>query len=162
MRLVITENLANVQAEPAGSCLVIVCPWMAGLPAETGLWISVLPIHDVNALAELDEPVVVPPALAPYVYFGVFALDRFRAPARLFARLRARGIAGIVNLPSVTFFDARTASTLSSLDFRLAQEVAFLKQACALACAPRSRRSPASMRQTDSISSSRTTVRAVN
>lgn len=131
MRLVVTENLANVQAGPAGSCLVVVCPWLAGLPAESGLWISALPIHDVNAMAEAHEPVVIPPALAPFVYFGVFALDRFRAPARLFARLRARGITGIVNLPSVTFFDGRTADTLRSLDFGLAQEVAFLKQATA-------------------------------
>jgi predicted TIM-barrel enzyme len=129
MRLVITDHLPSMQVDPPGSCLMIVCPWLAGLPKETRLWISALPVHDVNALAESDEPVAIPPALAPFVYFGVFALDRFRAPGRLLQRLRARGIGRIVNLPSVTFFDGRTAATLRSLDFGLAQEIAFLRRA---------------------------------
>ena len=129
MRLVITDHWANAECGQPGSCLKIVCPWLAGLPRETGLWISALPVHDVNALAELDEAVAITPALEPFVYFGVFALDRFRAPARLLQRLRARGISRIVNLPSVTFFDGRTAATLRSLDFGLAQEIEFLKQA---------------------------------
>jgi predicted TIM-barrel enzyme len=117
---VITDSLAEVEGSP-GSCLIILCPWLAGLPEKTGLWMSALPIHDVNALAESDEAVAIPPSLAPFVYFGVFALDRFRAPGRLLQRLRARGIGRIVNLPSVTFFDGRTAATLRSLDFGLAQ-----------------------------------------
>jgi predicted TIM-barrel enzyme len=129
MRLVITDNLAKVESGAPGSCLMVLCPWLAGLPADAGLWISALPIHDVNAMAEADEPVAIPPALAPFVYFGVFALDRFRAPARLLQRLRAKGIGQIVNLPSVTFFDGRTAATLRSLDFGLAQEIEFLKRA---------------------------------
>jgi predicted TIM-barrel enzyme len=128
MRLVITDNL-DAEAGSPGSCLIILCPWLAGLPAESGLWLSALPIHDVNALAEADEPVAIPPAMTPFVYFGVFALDRFRAPGRLLQRLRARGIDRIVNLPSVTFFDGRTAATLRSLDFGLAQEIEFLKRA---------------------------------
>jgi predicted TIM-barrel enzyme len=128
MRVVITASLAGVEGSP-GRCLIILCPWLAGLPKETGLWISALPIHDVNALAESHDPVAIPPALAPSVYFGVFALDRFRAPARLLQGLRARGIDRIVNLPSVTFFDGRTAATLRSLDFGLAQEIEFLKRA---------------------------------
>jgi predicted TIM-barrel enzyme len=140
MRLVITDDLAKVETGPPGSCLVVVCPWLAALPKETGLWISALPIHDVNAIAETDEPVAMPPALAPFVYFGVFALDRFRAPGRLLQRLRARGIDRIVNLPSVTFFDGRTAATLRSLDFGLPQEIEFLERAraeglCAGLCA---------------------------
>jgi predicted TIM-barrel enzyme len=129
MRLIITDNLGKVEGGSPGSRLIIVCPWLAALPKETGFWISALPIHDVNALAESDEPVAIPPALAPFVYFGVFALDRFRAPGRLLQRLRARGIGRIVNLPSVTFFDGRTAATLRSLDFGLAQEIEFLKRA---------------------------------
>jgi predicted TIM-barrel enzyme len=129
MRLLITDDLAKVEGGPPGSCLIVVCPWLGALPRETGLWLSALPIHDVNAIAETDEPVAIPPALAPFVYFGVFALDRFRAPGRLLQRLRARGIGRIVNLPSVTFFDGRTAATLRSLDFGLAQEIEFLKRA---------------------------------
>jgi predicted TIM-barrel enzyme len=126
MRLVITDDLGKVGGSPG---LIILCPWLAGLPEETGLWISALPVHDVNAIAEADEPVAIPPALEHLVYFGVFALDRFRAPGRLLQRLRARGIGRIVNLPSVTFFDGRTAATLRSLDFGLAQEIEFLKRA---------------------------------
>jgi predicted TIM-barrel enzyme len=129
MRLVITDDLAKVEGGPPGSCLMIVCPWLAGLPKEIGLWISALPIHDVNAIAESDEPVAISPPLAPFVYFGVFALDRFRAPGRLLQRLRARGIRRIVNLPSVTFFDGRTAATLRSLAFGLDQEIEFLQRA---------------------------------
>jgi predicted TIM-barrel enzyme len=128
MRLVITDHLAKLAGSP-GSCLIVVCPWLGALPKEAGLWLSALPIHDVNAIAETDEPVAIPPALAPFVYFGVFALDRFRAPGRLLQRLRARGIGRIVNLPSVTFFDGRTAATLRSLGFGLAQEIEFLKRA---------------------------------
>ncbi|MBI1773912.1 MAG: phosphoenolpyruvate hydrolase family protein [Proteobacteria bacterium] len=113
-------------AEPS---LTIVCPWLRGLPAESGLWISALPIHDVNSF--IDGDLGVDPAAGEHrrLYFGVFALDRFRSQARIFSMLRAQGIERIINLPSVSFFDGRSASTLQSLDLGWSQEVEFLRAA---------------------------------
>src|SRR5262249_49463449 len=63
------------------------------------------------------------------VYFGVFLLDRLRSTDHLFAGLRAKGVRRLINLPSVSFFDASTARTLDMLDFSIEREIAFLLQA---------------------------------
>jgi predicted TIM-barrel enzyme len=118
----------SIGAVPSGS-LVIVCPWLKGLPEESGLWIAALPIHDVNGYLDDDPGVTVPTELHGQLYFGVFALDRFRSLPRLFASLHAKGIERIVNLPSVSFFDGRSAGILQSLDLGCAQEVEFLRKA---------------------------------
>jgi predicted TIM-barrel enzyme len=118
----------SIRAAPGGS-VVIVCPWLKGLPEESGLWIAALPIHDVNGYLDEDSGTTVPMDLRGRLYFGVFALDRFRSLPRLFASLHAKGIQRIVNLPSVSFFDGRSAGILQSLDLGCAQEVEFLRKA---------------------------------
>src|SRR5690242_14578075 len=90
-------------AELGGDQAAIVCPWLAGLPAESGLWLSALPIHDVNSFVQSDTHIDVPPGIRNRTYFGLFALDRFRPAAQLIAALKANGIERIINLPSVSF-----------------------------------------------------------
>lgn len=109
--------------------VVIVCPWLKGLPRESGLWISALPIHDVNSFISGNAHVDVPSELCDRLYFGVFALDRFRSSTQLLAALRTMGVKRIINLPSVSFFDGRSATILKSLDLGPAGEVEFLRQA---------------------------------
>jgi predicted TIM-barrel enzyme len=109
--------------------VIVLCPWLKGLSPTTGVWVSALPIHDVNGFVDSDGPLV--PARwrrVPY-YLGVFALDRFRSPDRLLARLHTKGVTGIVNVPSVSFFDGRSSSILESLDFGYEKEVDFLRRA---------------------------------
>ena len=118
----------SVRATPSGP-IVIVCPWLKGLPKESGLWIAALPVHDVNGYVDDEPGMTVPMELRGQLYFGVFALDRFRSLPRLFASLHAKGIERIINLPSVSFFDGRSAGILQSLDLGCAQEVEFLRKA---------------------------------
>jgi predicted TIM-barrel enzyme len=99
------------------------------LSPEVGLWVSALPIHDVNDFIDSDLPLDATASCRALVYVGVFALDRFRSSERLLAQLRAKGVERIVNLPSVSFFDGRSTSILESLDLGCEQELAFLRQA---------------------------------
>jgi predicted TIM-barrel enzyme len=124
-----------VHQVPAGTApygaddVILVCPWLEGLPEESGLWISALPIHDANSFVDGDLRLDAAPRLRERLYFGVFALDRLRSTDQLLAGLKSRGIERLINLPSVTFFDASTAQTFDMLDFNLDQEVAFLLRA---------------------------------
>ncbi|SRR5258708_7583528 len=119
---------ANPAKEPA-DCITVVCPWLAGLRPETGLWISALPIHDVNAFLDGDWPGRAESDHPTRLYYGIFALDRFRSHDHLFSLLHSKGIRHIINLPSVSFFDGRTASTFQSLSLGSEQEVSFMRNA---------------------------------
>jgi predicted TIM-barrel enzyme len=123
------ETLGDRRVRAGKAEVIVLCPWLEGLSPATGVWVSALPIHDVNGFIDSDEPLV--PARKRHVpyYLGLFALDRFRSPERLLARLRTKGIERIVNLPSVSFFDGRSTSILESLDFGYGEEVAFLRRA---------------------------------
>jgi predicted TIM-barrel enzyme len=124
----ITEHVPAARTVTA-SDVVIVCPWLAGLPADSGLWISALPIHDVNSFVE-DAPALTAPAkVRALLYFGVFALDRLRTTDQLLAGLRNKGVERLINLPSVSFFDGATAQTFDMLDFSFDQEIEFLRHA---------------------------------
>ena len=129
MRPLILERPPSEGDSWAEGEIVLICPWLAGLPARIGLWMSALPIHDVNRYVDDDARFRMPPAVAASAYFGVLAIDPFRAPDALFRRLRARGIDRIVNLPSVSFFDGHTAEIFASIDLGPAQERAFLERA---------------------------------
>jgi predicted TIM-barrel enzyme len=109
--------------------VILVCPWLKGLPEESALWISALPIHDANSFVDGDLRVDAAPRIRSRLYFGVFALDRLRSIDQLLADLRSRGVERLINLPSVTFFDASTAQIFDMLDFNLDQEIAFLLRA---------------------------------
>jgi predicted TIM-barrel enzyme len=107
----------------------IVCPWLAGLPAVSGLWISALPIHDVNGFIDNATAVMAPAKLRGQLYFGVFALDRLRTTDQLLSGLRSRGVERLINLPSISFFDGATAQTFDMLDFSFDHEIDFLRRA---------------------------------
>ena len=115
---------AETAAEP-----VILCPWLDGPDPATRFWLGVLSWHDANAslLAALDG--LPPRRRAGPVFAALFCADPFRSPADLFARLRAAGIAGVVNLPSVTFLDGPFADILRQFDLGPAREVRVLRQA---------------------------------
>ncbi len=130
MRIVFSERL-DVAATADGNILRVICPWLTGLPPETGPWLSALPISDVNAFTDDEAPTEIPGHLADSTYFGVFALDRFRQPARIFSKLRAKGIRRIINVPSVSFFDGQSAEIFETLGFSWSEEVEFLRRAAA-------------------------------
>jgi predicted TIM-barrel enzyme len=123
------EKLADCDADLVGNEIVVLCPWLKGLTPDVGLWASALPIHDVNGFVDGDWRLDPQDERSQSAYVGLFALDRFRSPQRLLSQLRAKGVARIVNLPSVSFFDGRSTSILDSLALGHEQEVAFLRQA---------------------------------
>ena len=115
--------------DAAADEVFIVCPWLEGLDPQSGLWLSALPIHDCNAFLEGDWTLLAPEPLRQRCHIGVFALDRLRASRQIFAALSDKGARGIINLPSIGFFDGATAQTFGRLAFTLESEIAFLMQA---------------------------------
>ncbi len=105
----------------------IFCPFLDGVDANTAFWIGGLAWHDANAslLAALPTPA----PIVQTVFAGVFCIDPFRRDVDIFAALRQAGIQGIVNLPSVSFFDGELATILDSFNLGIAQELDFLRRA---------------------------------
>lgn len=125
----LTERLPGPEGPGAGDAVTIVCPWLKGLPAESGLWLSALPIHDVNEFVRADSVVGASGTPRAQAYFGVFALDRFRPTAQLLAALWSTGIRRLINLPSVSFFDGASGAVLEQVDLGPTGEIDFLLQA---------------------------------
>src|SRR5262245_1182398 len=115
---------------PRGSdraALTVLCPCLAGLPPRRAAWLGVLPLHDANArlLAAIAGGV------ADDMIAGVLAIDPFRSVPDLLAALRAAGVRGVVNLPSVAAFDGEMGGILDDLRFGVAREIDFLATAVA-------------------------------
>ncbi|WOH63923.1 hypothetical protein [Bradyrhizobium sp. BWA-3-5] len=53
-RLRITEYVPAARA-PQQAKVFIACPWFEGLPTDSGLWISAVPIHDVISFVENER-----------------------------------------------------------------------------------------------------------
>lgn len=77
----------------------ILCPALRGLPQEAALDLAILPIHDANGL--LLDAIAQPGAGAAPDYAGVCLSDPFRRIDDIFEALRAAGVGGVVNLPTV-------------------------------------------------------------
>lgn len=78
----------------------ILCPALDGLPQSDALALAILPIHDANGLL-LD--VISHPGQGPAPdYAGVCLSDPFRRMEDILAALRAKGIGGVINMPSVS------------------------------------------------------------
>lgn len=121
-------RLVGAPPPPRPGTLWIVCPWLEGLAGPDGLWLSALPIHDANAYLGTPAPADAG-AERPDVFWGLFVLDLFRSRETLWRLARRRGIGGIVNLPSVSFFDGEAGSTLAALGFSMEAEVEALLEA---------------------------------
>ena len=123
------DRLPSPDWQGPGDAVIIVCPWLKGLPADSGLWLSALPIHDVNEFVRADGVVDTSGVIGAQAYFGVFALDRFRPTAQLLTALWSMGVRRLINLPSVSFFDGASGAVLEQVDLGPAREVDFLLQA---------------------------------
>ncbi len=111
---------------PADGELVIVSPLTASLPRALGEIACALPVGDANG-ALLEALNGAPPENG--VFAGMLAHDPFRRTADLLDALCQRGIAGVVNWPSVGALDGETAAALAHSGFRYADELAFLQRA---------------------------------
>jgi predicted TIM-barrel enzyme len=123
---------ATIRVAGPGGEARILCPWLADGADEAMLWASVLPIHDANAF--LDDALAARAAPgdagdAGDAYVGIFVSDPFRDRATLLARLRETGVARIINLPSVSFFDGLSAETFASLGYGPDEECEALLEA---------------------------------
>lgn len=111
---------------PADGELVIISPLAASLPWELGEIACALPVGDANGtLLEAlngERP-------GSGVFAGMLVHDPFRRTDDLLDALCERGVAGVVNWPSVGALDGETASALAHSGFRYADELAFLQQA---------------------------------
>jgi predicted TIM-barrel enzyme len=128
MQISFVERAPEAGSAAAKGRILLVCPWLEGLDRASGIWIAALPIHDLNAFLE-TAPALPKPSEPTGCYHGIFALDRFRSQAHLFSLLRSRGIRRIINLPSVSFFDGRSASAFQSLNLGSEQEMGMLRAA---------------------------------
>ena len=107
--------------------LLILCPFLSGLDPAVGMWLGPLAWHNCNAalLAALAQPI--PPGST--VFAAAFGADPFEPWDDLLAALQARGVAGVANLPSVSFFDGEFAQTLTAMNLGMDRELAFLRRA---------------------------------
>lgn len=108
----------------------IFCPCLEGLPEAHAALLSILPLHDANAMLTdaLSCPTFRGTARRPD-YAALCLVDPFRRLDDLFDAVAAAGITGIVNLPSISsFFDPTIADT-DVFDAGFAREIAGLVQA---------------------------------
>ena len=119
--------VSNLPASDAEE-IILLCPFLSGLDPMLGMWLGPLAWHDCNAtllaaLASALRPV------AASVFAGVFCADPFRLTDDLLDTLCVAGIAGVVNLPSVSFLDGEFGQTLASLHLGVERELGFLRRA---------------------------------
>lgn len=111
----------------AGGSWQILCPFLEGLDPQVAFWIGGLAWHDANA--KLLDCLSGGGFAGRRIFAGVFCTDPFRRDADIFAALRAAGVDGIVNLPTVSFFDGELATILDSFRLGIAHEIDFLHRA---------------------------------
>jgi predicted TIM-barrel enzyme len=97
MQGVIVADPADAAA--ASAHLVVLAPYLAGLSPEAADIVGMMPIGSVNEqlLAALSPP---PPRPPRKLVAAVFLCDPFLRGRRLFERLHAHGVSGVVNLPT--------------------------------------------------------------
>ncbi|WP_428032832.1 phosphoenolpyruvate hydrolase family protein [Ancylobacter sp.] len=85
--------------EAAAAELVVLAPYLAGLSPEAADIVGMMPIGSVNErlLAALPPHAPAPPRK---LIAALFLCDPFLGGRRLFERLRASGVSGVVNLPT--------------------------------------------------------------
>jgi hypothetical protein len=78
---------------------VVFSPCIAGLPPDLAVDLAILPIHDANR--RLVEALPAAPRPCAPDYAGLCLSDPFMRIDDLLARLRAAGIGGVANFPTV-------------------------------------------------------------
>ena len=97
MQGVIVADLADAAARCAD--LAVLAPYLVGLSPEAADIVGMMPIGSVNEalLAALPPPGTAVPGR---LIAALFLCDPFLGGRRLFERLRAAGVSGVVNLPT--------------------------------------------------------------
>lgn len=70
------------------------------------------------------------PGMWSHVYAGIFAVDALRTRDELIRHIKAAGIGGVINFPSVSFFDSEASAIFDRLSLGIDREIICL-EACA-------------------------------
>lgn len=107
--------------------LRILCPVLGRYPHSPrhhAIWLSPLAAHSANEA--LLQTLRDARRLGPRVYAGVFAADPLRTDASLIRALKAAGVGGVINFPSVSFIDGEAGATMDHLGIGIDREIRFL------------------------------------
>ena len=121
----LAQNLPQTEATNSATAWIL-CPWLEHLPATTGVWLSVLAVHDSNE--ELLQALATSTKAWPQVYAGVFAVDTLRTSSQLIRSLKSSGVAGVINFPSISFIDGEAGEVFSGLSLGVDREIDFLRK----------------------------------
>lgn len=127
MRAALIADLAFPTAGVAD--LVVLAPYLAGLSPEAADIVGMMPIGSVNEalLAALPPPGTGPSGKR---MAALFLCDPFLGGRRLFERLRAAGISGVVNLPTISLVPPGVyRQTLAAAGIEPGAELAALNEA---------------------------------
>ena len=120
-----TDTTQLSKARSSERC--ILCPVLARYPRtppHLAIWLSPLAAHSANeALLQVLHDAR---RLGPRVYAAVFAADPLRTDAALIRAIKAAGVGGVINLPSVSFIDGEAGATLDHLGLGIDREIRFL------------------------------------
>jgi predicted TIM-barrel enzyme len=121
----LAQNLPQTEVTGLATTWIL-CPWLEHLPETTGVWLSVLAVHDSNE--ELLQALGTSTKAWPKVYAGVFAVDTLRTSSQLIRCLKGSGVAGVINFPSISFIDGEAGEVFSGLSLGVDREIDFLRK----------------------------------
>ena len=121
----LAQNLSQTEADNSATTWIL-SPWLGRFPETTGVWLSVLAVHDSNE--GLLQALAASARAWPKVYAGVFAVDTLRPNSQLIRCLKNAGIAGVINFPSISFIDGEAGEVFSGLSLGVDREIDFLQK----------------------------------
>jgi predicted TIM-barrel enzyme len=126
IRVVRLARTLSQTADKGRQTTWILCPWLSGSPRERDIWTSVLSAHDLNGTLLAALPVS--KRKWPNVFAGVFAVDILRTTAELTGAIKAAGIGGVINFPSISFIDGQAGEVFGRLSLGIDREIDFLER----------------------------------
>ncbi len=127
-RGVIVETISEFPQPPD---FIVLVPHLAGLAADLGDLVGILPIGSINRTL-LDRLTAAPPLP---VYAAILPTDPFLGGDALFRELAARGVTGVVNFPTTGLAQGEFQRALQAAGLAHAQELAVLGRAAAFGLA---------------------------
>lgn len=118
--------LVTAYPERSETDVAVLVPCFEGLTPALADIVGLLPIRAANA-ALLEGLAPTSPAMP--LIAGILSVDPFLNGASLYRRLAARGITGVVNLPSVAVADGALQQALAMAGLDVAQELRVLAEA---------------------------------